>query len=909
MLYTEEEFKIQVDNMWWGPGCGITYICHNQVCYNNTGCPICPKNKRCHRTAREGGGYNYSCQDDANCNSCATQSKYCHSVLNTATVPETISFASCNAAPQRILDTSVTATTCSPACAANEICIDQVCNRDFVGVCRWEFNNTVPFFCGTDENCINEVCIKNCQPKCESGYNCDTSKNECNPAIPVPVRDPYISHCVKVNGCSTDHTFRPLNDCSRCNNTSAFVVTYSNQQITSISNRTCIDVGVNYCKYGYHDLGKGPVCVQCDDGYILQDGACLPSVRNCREFDEKGNCRWCTDAFFNETRMLMNGTFEKGACKSYPQPLKPSANMDTDENCAYFKYFYTAPKKPADISGGASVCHKCKDSYFMTTKLKCYPKSIPNCSSFDTTVTDPSLIVCLVCKIGFSLSVNKKVCSDNTPANPKYLIPQCISYDANKSCIQCSANFMLKSVGANLYGQTTYCFEKKHNDPNCDEVDSTAFTSTGLMVCTSCKKISGAFAYPAVLGTSIKTCMGIAQRPNCAIQNSGTFLLNYMCTQCDNNFYYLDSDFICQKRLNLNKNCDVYKINEDVCEKEKATAAEVVVSSDSLPIDVMRLIANPPIKLDSDMIIDFKGWIMGCKIYADSATCYSCYPPKYLNPTGVDYNTKCKTVSRPIDHCMWYAADGETCLECDNFYLLIDNQCILKTAQNCLEYEDPDTCKSCPSKFPIIDEDGNCGVDPTNPWCLEYDNSVPGLLYYECDICLEGYFPNDSGICTRVNDPIKACKYYWSDRVCKQCEEGYYLRYDGKFCDVNPSFDEKCVEFNYGTECSVCEFGYYLLNSTCVACPANQGCAYCNATNTTQCVMCRFGYDMDSKGECTAKEDNAKQEYVRTFFFYSKSADDYPESSIRAIVAESFVAIANVVLCVIMMTVVLFVRD
>jgi hypothetical protein len=629
------------------------------------------------------------------------------------------------------------------------------------------------------------------------------------------------------------------------------------------------------------------VCAECDKGYQLQDGACLPSVRNCKEFDALGNCRWCMDLFAKESRIAINGTFAKGSCQAYKVEGKNADNPQTDMNCAYFKYYYKVAQKPTDISGGFNVCHRCKSGFYITNTFKCLAMSIANCVSYDATVGASENTVCLTCATGYRLSVDKKSCIDNKPADVKFLTPQCASYAENKTCVQCNEGFMLQTVGANSYGQTTYCFEKKHNDPNCSEVDAAAFTKTELMVCKTCHRISGAFAYPGVLGTQIKTCMPIAQRANCAVQNSGNFTLDYICTQCDNNLYFLDSNRMCQRRSNLNPDCELYKISEDACERVKTAAVETVVSDDSLPVDVQRLIANPPVRLDSNMIIDFKGWIMGCKVYADSATCHACYPPKYLNPLGVEYNTKCKTVNRKIDHCAWYGNDGDVCLECDNFYLLVDNQCILKTAQNCLEFEDPDTCKSCPSTFPIIDEDGNCGVDPNNPWCLEYDNSIPGLLSYECDVCMNYYYPNDSGICTRVADPIKACKSYWSDRVCKQCEEGYYLRYDGKFCDTNPSFDEQCVEFGYGTECSVCEFGYYLKNGSCTACPATEGCAYCNANNTTQCLMCRFGFDMNDKGECAAKDDNGSKEYVRTFFLYSNSANESETSNLRGLAANS----------------------
>lgn len=890
MLYTQEDFEIQVDNMWWGPGCDQTFFCHEMTCFNNTGCPVCPKDKMCSRVART-GGFNYACVSDTQCNTkCKNDNLYCHSKI----VNNVLEFDNCYSYPQRVLSAS----TCTPACQSTEVCIDGVCNKAFADACSWAFNNTVPVYCGTDETCENEVCIKNCQPKCEEGYWCDRAINSCIPVISPPVREAYISQCIKIDGCAIDHTSRVINDCLRCNATSAFQVTYNNGQIFSINNRSCI-ASVNNCKYAYPDAVFGSICAECDKGYVLQNGLCsTSSVPNCIHFDILGNCRWCTDNYFNEAKMVMNGTFEKGGCMTYPQLNNLTANPDTDMNCGYFKYFYLSSDltPPVAISKGKSVCSKCRDAYFLTNSFKCYLKSVADCIDYDKTVTSQSAVVCTQCDVGYSLSADKKQCTDNTPTQQKFLIPQCKRYNINKSCVMCNDGYMLRNVGTNVYGQTSYCFEQKHNDGNCAEVDANSFTSTGFMTCKSCNKISGAFAYPNVLGTGIKTCMPIAQRANCAIQNSGAFTLDYVCTLCNNNLYYLDSDLICQKRTNLIPNCEQYKINDDVCEKITTTTTVVVVSSDSLPVDVQRLIANPPVKLDSDMIVDFNGWIMGCKVYLDSATCYSCYPPKYLNPLGVEYNTKCKSVNRPIDHCAWYDKDGEICLACDQFYLLADNQCLLKTAQNCLEYQDADNCKSCPSKYPIIDEDGNCGIDPTNPWCLEYDNSIPGLLSYECDVCMENYYPNDSGICTLVTNPIDACKYYWSDRVCKQCEEGFYLRSDGKFCDINPSFDENCVEFSYGTECSVCEFGYYLYKGVCTACPPSEGCAYCSSTNTTQCLMCKFGYEMNKNGECTAKDGNENQEYVRTYFFYSKTAPNVSDTAGNSLIGQSATILAKSIL-------------
>ena len=53
-------------------------------------------------------------------------------------------------------------TTCNPACAENEVCIDGECNYKGVPCSFYDSTKTIPIFCGKDEVCLSEKCYKNC---------------------------------------------------------------------------------------------------------------------------------------------------------------------------------------------------------------------------------------------------------------------------------------------------------------------------------------------------------------------------------------------------------------------------------------------------------------------------------------------------------------------------------------------------------------------------------------------------------------------------------------------------------------------------------------------------------------------------------------------------------------------------
>ena len=297
--------------------------------------------------------------------------------------------------------------------------------------------------------------------------------------------------------------------------------------------------------------------------------------------------------------------------------------------------------------------------------------------------------------------------------------------------------------------------------------------------------------------------------------------------------------------------CLDFSKTTDVCQTLKTIVVVELKVSVPLPYLDQVLINDPPILPISEVAFDYKGWIMGCLIYSEKGLCLLCYPPRYINATGIAQNDRCIKSPIELPFCSNYTLENEVvvCSGCYPGYYLKTGKCLLITAMNCATYKSESECDTCPNTFPVK-KSKSCEIDFSNPWCYLYEKStVEGQFL--CTICQIGFYPNDDGICQVIHNPIRNCKYHQFESLCQICDPGYYLQYDGKKCLKNPKWDEFCDEFEYGYECSVCDLGYYIKNNTCKKCDVvDPGCAYCNPNIPNKCALCKFGFEMDSTAAC-----------------------------------------------------------
>jgi hypothetical protein len=779
--------------------------------------------------------------------------------------------------------------------------------RCFNGACEKVCSKMDP---GLTVNCnVNEECIvgtgsdpntcvpKPCEDPCDANYEtCDAATNRCS-LLPRKPKIQVLSTCAKVENCDAKYH---LNKCYKCSNLYSFKVT--NASLDPVLNAdgipTCLQTNISNGLKATETVDADGVTrytvKECAAGFDLDsnNNECVNKIKNCRLNSVDGDCLGCDTPYETGTVQLVWGVFEKGYCKTWDEfDAAEQANLTVrQEFCKYYSYKYTSQVSSAvtSLSDGASTCYQCDPDYYFTSAGLCALRKTEFCKTYDPV---DATGVCTECEAGYQLYMAG---SPNQACNPivnsTKKIPKCAVYDIDLNCLSCEAGYLFRETGVDQKG---YCFEE-FQDENCTTQDPVVFKNTAAIKCLKCAKVKGVYYYPRPFSTGINACVFLAARNLCLnhdYNKTDSLNLNntFVCTLCESDYYLANG--ICIRRLNTEiRGCLAYKPDEDDCQTYEASTP-VSVGSDEFSTEiesVQTLLLNPPDYQIDEKTVNFAGWILSCEIYKNETTCAQCFAPKYLNPFGFEYNTKCISASVNIENCVSYS-DAETCDKCFDGYMLSNNQCLLITVENCATYESENKCGSCPSNYPYIDNDGNCALDPRNMFCEIYliSNNAVNLQaskIYECDTCQENYYPDDSSICTLVETFIRKCKYYAGDGLCKECQEGFYLNYDGKKCFINPSFDPFCKTFSYLTECSICEKGHYIgEDGKCVACNKEifpENCEYCDPDDNSKCLMCTFGSYMTDSG-CVMDPSIESVEFVQPYnYFLNQNQDTTAQSGL-----------------------------
>jgi len=287
------------------------------------------------------------------------------------------------------------------------------------------------------------------------------------------------------------------------------------------------------------------------------------------------------------------------------------------------------------------------------------------------------------------------------------------------------------------------------------------------------------------------------------------------------------------------------------------------------------LVAGVPSKCSNSVCLTCISGETACSSCFDGyilvgGSCVPCLDPNAISClfTNRNYSTLC---APKYSASVSSTSAGGYCLPCSTNCLKCDIngpgkcdplQCMLGFVQ----LTGTLNCTACYNSCPFCDSNDlniclNCGPRRYNNGlgsCLNCSNGCQVCTSALCSVCQFGYTLIGSICASNLNYP---CAIMSSNSQCSQCFQYYAL--SGTTCVI----DLSC---NSANSCLGCPYGYYLTNSSCLACPSLPNCLTCNSNS--QCALCQQGYFL-SNNSCSACSGNCKECFSLTFC--NQAADNY----------------------------------
>ena len=300
--------------------------------------------------------------------------------------------------------------------------------------------------------------------------------------------------------------------------------------------------------------------------------------------------------------------------------------------------------------------------------------------------------------------------------------------------------------------------------------------------------------------------------------------------------------------------------------------------------------------------------IENCSMYDNvTGVCVKCNDGYYLdNETYSCMNCsnnckQCENVNREIK-----------CNECDNYYILENDQCGYKD-DKCISTFNSHCIKCSDGKLDLTMKCSDCEVNGcsncyTNDTCIKCDGLSIQVNESYCEEkeslinsnenvvqCEEGYFNDDKECkeCSLLDDKCQLC----SNSYCSKCEYPY-LNINGKcklpenstisqdkitcisdeyYLDPNGlcylKIDD-CIHYQNG-KCEECSNSKYLVNDTCLIVTDSN----CIMNSFLGCTRCIDGYYLDKTNKCQQCNSNCRTCYDNSTFCTSCSDDKYLEDN------------------------------
>jgi hypothetical protein len=349
-----------------------------------------------------------------------------------------------------------------------------------------------------------------------------------------------------------------------------------------------------------------------------------------------------------------------------------------------------------------------------------------------------------------------------------------------------------------------------------------------------------------------------------------------LCMQCSNGFSLQNG--VCESvgrgTSSTNINNTVIQCGPGCLVCTSSASNQIICTTAQIGYSIVAGVAT---KCSTSICLTCASGSMTCSSCFDGYTliggsCIACLDPNAVSclPANLNYSTLCTykysaavTSTSAGGYCQPCAIN---CLKCDiNGPANCDpSQCVLGFVQltgtlNCTacfnscpvcDSNNPNICLNCgPRRY--SDGQGSCLNCPSG--CQICSSSSV------CSVCQLSY-TLISSIC--ASNLIYPCAVMNSNSQCSQCFQYYDL--SGSTCVLNVS----CTATK---TCHWCPYGYYLMDSTCTACPSLPNCLTCNANS--QCALCQQGYFLNINSSCSPCNNNCTD--CSWISFCNQAADGY----------------------------------
>lgn len=435
--------------------------------------------------------------------------------------------------------------------------------------------------------------------------------------------------------------------------------------------------------------------------------------------------------------------------------------------------------------------------------------------------------VCVQCKFEYYVDPNTNKCLNVAAANAG---KNCAYYSSTQNCLYCNPQY---------YPSGGSCTAVVNSVQNC----AYYFGDAGCLLCSP--------GY--VLALNQTSCVQSANAANCL------FYTFAACGLCNTNFTmnynsYFNSfgnTTFLNSLINYKTTGNVFLTNAvqlQVC--QGGTISNCI--SYSNPTNCTQCAANFYL-LNNTCFANPLPVISACVAYSSLTTCTNCKTGFFLN------QNKCSPIVQ-ITGCATYStsASSTTCIQCDTTTYLSSNTCVARvnsaSISNCQTLTvSADTCAVCSQGYVLSGDSLACLTATSN--CVTYQSGTNlNSAAINCTLCAPTYFmtldPGTNYAICNLGSTAKCAQVTANADTCTVCQNGYYLA--NSLCVAHVNIPN-CVTYHstQSNTCTVCATGFYNFkySQVCQTVSAISGCSV-YAANGLTCTTCLPGYYSDGNGNC-----------------------------------------------------------